>query len=93
MNRNLDSTAAVLGLGSRALRQRLRELGILTQTGDLASKHVGQGYLFADPRSRWNQAIHTYTHYSVVMVTERGVAWLVKQLGISISTQGKDGTA
>ena len=93
MNRNLDATAAVLGIKPRALRQKLRELGILTQTGDLAARHRDQGHLFADPRSRWNQAIRTYTHYSVVMVTESGVPWLAKQLGIIITTQHKDGAA
>lgn len=93
MNRNLDSTAALLGIKPRALRKRLRELGILTQTGDLASQHRDKGHLYSDPRSRWNKAIHTYTHYSVVMVTEQGVAWLAKQVGITISMHSKDGAA
>ena len=42
MNRTLDSTAALLGLKPRAFRSRLRELGILTQNGELASKHRDQ---------------------------------------------------
>ncbi|MCQ9422699.1 phage antirepressor KilAC domain-containing protein [Pseudomonas sp. LJDD11] len=93
MNRNLDATAAVLGIKPRTLRQELRKRGILTQTGDLAARHVGQGNLFADPRSRWNPAIRTYTHYSVVMVTEAGVSWVAKQLGITITDKSKDGAA
>ncbi|RMO12223.1 hypothetical protein ALQ47_00241 [Pseudomonas cichorii] len=85
MNRNLDATAAVLGIKPRALRKRLRELGILTHTGDLASKYRDQGYLYSDPRSRYNEAIRAYSHYAVVMVKEAGIPWLAKQLGITIN--------
>ncbi len=93
MNRTLDATAAVLGLKPRSFRKRLRELGILTQSSDLASKHRDRGYLYADARSRWNPSIHTFSHYSVVMVTEKGVAWLAKQLGVEVTQHTKDDAA
>ncbi|MBA4287522.1 MULTISPECIES: phage antirepressor KilAC domain-containing protein [unclassified Pseudomonas] len=92
-NRTLDETAAVLGLKPRKFRTRLRELKVLTQSGDLASQHRDRGYLFSDTRSRWNDHIRGYSHYAVVMVTEKGVEWLAKQLGIGIKAQNKDAAA
>lgn len=86
MHRNLDATAAILGLGPRKLRTQLRALGILTQTGDLACKYRDRGHLFVEPKQRWNKRIGAWAHYGVVMVTEPGVTWLAKQLGIGITT-------
>lgn len=85
MNRTLDETAALLGLKTRAFRTRLRELGILNSSGDLASQHRDRGYLFSDPRSTLIPSINKYRHYSVVMVKEEGVDWLAKKLGITIT--------
>lgn len=85
MNRTLDQTAAVLGLKPRAFRTRLRELRILTNDGDLASHHRDRGYLFSDPRVRWNPTIGQPVHYAVVMVKEDGIDWLAKKLGITIT--------
>ncbi|MBS7416993.1 hypothetical protein [Pseudomonas syringae] len=65
----------------RTFRAKLREIGVLTQAGELAPKHRDQGYLYVDSRSRWNKNIHAYSHYAVVMVKEPGVAWLSDQLG------------
>jgi hypothetical protein len=93
MNRTLDETAAVLGLRPRAFRTRLRELRILTAAGDLASQHRENGYLFSDPRSRWNPKIRQYSHYAVVMVKEAGIDWLAKQLGITVTAHKKDTAA
>lgn len=85
MNRTLDQTAALLGLKPRAFRTRLRELGVLTSTGDLTSAHRDRGHLFSDPRSRWNPTLRNYTHYAVVMVKESGVEWIAKKLNITIT--------
>lgn len=85
MNRTLDQTAALLGLKPRAFRTRLRELGVLNSSGDLASAHRERGYLFSDPRSRWNPTLHNYAHYSVVLVKEVGVEWIAKKLDIAIT--------
>lgn len=85
MNRTLDQTAALLGLKPRAFRTRLRDLGVLNSSGDLASAHRERGYLFSDPRSRWNPTLRNYTHYSVVMVKEASVEWIAKKLGIIIT--------
>lgn len=88
MNRNLNAAAAVLGLGPRKLRARLRELGILDSDGKLASGHRGRGYLFVDTRSFRKPSINGWKHYGVVMVTERGIGWLAQQLGIPVHPQG-----
>ncbi|MGS0736138.1 hypothetical protein ACVBEG_06100 [Pseudomonas sp. GG8] len=85
MNRDLAATAALLGLKPRAFRNKLREIGVLTQASELASKHRDQGYLYVETRSRWNENIRTYSHYAVVMVKEAGVSWLAKQLDITIN--------
>ncbi|MGY2094520.1 hypothetical protein [Pseudomonas simiae] len=85
MNRTLDQTAALLGLKPRAFRTRLRELGVLNSSGDLASAHRDRGHLFSDPRSRWNPTLGNYTHYAVVMVKESGVEWIAKKLDIAIT--------
>lgn len=85
MNRDLSATAAVLGIGPRKLRTRLRELGILNHQGALRPEHERRGYLYTDTRARWNPAIGTYSHYGVVMVTERGVGWLAKALDVPIT--------
>lgn len=85
MNRTLDQAAAVLGLGPRKLRARMRELGLLNHAGELISTERSRGRLFVDTRSRWNPAISTYSHYGVVMATEKGIGWLAEQLGITVT--------
>lgn len=84
-NRTLDETAALLGLKPRAFRTRLRELGILNSSGDLASQHRDRGYLYSDPRSTLIPSLNKCRHYSMVMVKEEGVEWLAKKLGIAIT--------
>ncbi|HCL4243137.1 TPA: hypothetical protein N2C49_003043 [Pseudomonas aeruginosa] len=94
MNRDIRHAAAALGVSERDLRNHLRQHKDLNQDGTLAAKHIGQGLLFMDPRSRWNPRLGQYTHYSVVMVTEAGIAYLAKRLGVSITvTQHKDDVA
>lgn len=94
MNRTIREAAAVLGLGERALRTRLRTEKVLNQDGTLAAQHIGKGHLFMDPRAHWNEKTGRYRHYSVVMVTEAGIDWLARRLGISITvTQHKDHVA
>lgn len=85
MNRNLDQAAAVLGIGPRKLRARLRELGLLNSYGELISTERGRGRMYVDTRSRWNPSIGGWTHYGVVMVTEDGLAWLARRLGITVT--------
>lgn len=87
MNRTLDETAAVLGLKPRVFRTRLRELGILNSSGDLASHHRDRGHLYSDPRSTVIPSLNKCRHYSVVMVKEAGVDWLAKKLGITITNK------
>jgi len=87
MNRTLDETAAVLGLKPRAFRAKLRELRILNSSGDLASHHRDGGNLFSDPRTVTVGKAKIPKHYSVVMVTEVGVQWLAKKLGITITNK------
>lgn len=87
MNRTLTQAAAVLGLKPTALRQQLRDLGVLTQMGELACKYRDKGHLYIDTRSRWNQSIGKHSHYAVVMATEQGMAWLAQQLGINVTNK------
>lgn len=84
MNRTLDQTAALFGIKPRSFRKALREIRILTSTGDLASQYRTSGHLFSDPRSV-QVAPNRLKHYAVVMVTENGVQWLAKKLGIAIT--------
>lgn len=94
MNRDLKAAAAVLGIRERDLRNHLRATGVLYPDGTLAAPYVGRGHLFMDPRSRWNPRLNAYTHYAVVMVTEAGIDWLAKRLGISITcTRDKESAA
>lgn len=85
MNRTLDQTAALLGLKPRAFRTRLRKLGILNSSGDLASQYRGREHLYSNPRSTLIPSLNKCRHYSVVMVKEDGVNWLAKKLGITIT--------
>ena len=85
MNRTLDQTAAVLGIKPRAFRTRLRELGILNSSGDLASQYRDQGRLYSDPRVRWNPTIGKPIHYAVVMVKEEGVKGIAQKLNITVT--------
>ncbi|MCY1301943.1 hypothetical protein D9M70_515800 [compost metagenome] len=94
MNRDLKAAAAVPGTRERELRNHLRNTGALNHDGTLAAAHVGRGFLFMDPRSRWNPRLNTYSHYAVVMVTEAGIDWLAKRLGITVTrTREKDSAA
>lgn len=80
MHRNVDQAAAVLGLKPSTLRQRLRELGVLNQMGELACKYREGPYFFVETRQRWNPHFNSYAYYGVVMVTEAGVGWLARKL-------------
>lgn len=84
MHRTLDATAALLGIGPRKLRGRLRDLGVLNHAGELECAHRDTGRFFVDCRSRWNRSINGWSHYGVVMTTEAGVAWIAGQLGIEV---------
>lgn len=85
MNRTLDQAAAVLGIGPRKLRGKLRDEGVINHAGELACRYRDKGHFYVDTRSRWNPSINTYTHYGVVMVTERGVAFLAALLNIPVT--------
>lgn len=85
MNRTLDQAAAVLGIGPRKLRRRLREIGVIDHEGTLAPAYRDKGHLYVDTRQRWNASIGSWTSYGVVMSTERGIEWLAGQLGITIT--------
>lgn len=85
MNRDLKTTASVLGIGERFLRSKLRELKLLNQAGELLLSPRTEGRLFTDTRARWSQSINGWRHYGVVMVTEPGVAWLAQQLVIKVT--------
>ena len=84
MHRDINQAAAVLGLKPSHLRKKLRDIGVLTQIGELHCTHREGTNFFVQTRSRWNKSINTYSHYGVVIVTEDGIAWIAKQLAINI---------
>ena len=85
MNRTLDQAAAVLGIGPRKLRKRLRDMGVIDHQGALACAYRDKGLLYTDTRQRWNPAIGSWVSYGVIMATERGVEWLAVKLGITVA--------
>lgn len=84
MHRDINQAAALLGLKSNHLRKKMRDIGVLTQIGELHCKHREGKNFFVQPRSRWNTSIQSYSHYGVVMITENGIAWIAQQLAIQI---------
>lgn len=86
MNRDLKSTARVLGIGERYLRDQLREMGVLNSARELVVTARTENRLFTSTRSRWNPSTNGWKHYGVVMTTEQGVAWLAEQLNITVTT-------
>lgn len=85
MNRTIPQAAAVLGIGPRKLRARMRELGLIDDDNKLVSRERDRGRLFIDTRMRPNSAIGGYSHYGVIMVTEKGMGWLAGLLGITVT--------
>lgn len=83
MHRDINQTAAVLGLNPHYLRKKLREIGVLTETGDLQSKHHGGKNFFLQPSRRWNTSLMEYLHYDAIMITGQGVSWIARQLAIN----------
>lgn len=84
MNRTVKEAAQVLGITEAALRKHLRERNALNRDGTLAAKHHNGGHLFMQPRVTTLKRSNIRKHYAVLMVTEAGIDWLAKQLGIEI---------
>lgn len=84
MNRTLDQAAHVLGIRESVLRAWLRGNGHLNKDGSLAARHIGAGNLFMEPRVTQPKHLGHRKHYAVLMVTERGIDWLVQQMSIAI---------
>ncbi len=93
MNRTLNQAAQVLGIRESALRAWLRNQGHLNKDGTLAAKHIGAGNLFMEPRVTQPKHLGHRKHYAVLMVTERGLGWLAKQLRIEIKEVPQKDTA
>lgn len=85
MNRTVKEAAQVLGITEAALRKHLRDSNALNRDGTLAAKHHNGGKLFMDPRVTTIKRLGRAKHYAVLMVTEAGIDWLAKQLGIVIT--------
>lgn len=93
MNRTLNQAAQVLGIREPALRAWLRDQGHLNKDGTLAAKHIGAGNLFMEPRVTQPKHLGHRKHYTVLMVTERGIDWLAKQMRIEIKEIPQKDTA
>lgn len=84
MHRDINQAAALLSLKPHHLRKKLRDIGVLTQIGELHCRHRQGTNFFVQTRSRWNPSIQSYSHYGVVMITENGIAWVAQQMAIQI---------
>lgn len=84
MNRTVKEAAQVLGITEVSLRAHLRASNALNRDGTLAARHIGGGKLFMDSRVPHPKKLGRARHYAVLMVTEAGIDWLAKQLGIEI---------
>jgi phage antirepressor YoqD-like protein len=84
MNRTVKEAAQVLGIRENALRAWLRTHGALHSDGSLAAKHIGAGNLFMEPRVTQPRHLGHRKHYAVLKVTEVGIDWLARQMGIQI---------
>ncbi|MGK8439041.1 hypothetical protein ACRS3X_17220 [Ectopseudomonas hydrolytica] len=94
MNRTVKEAAQVLGIAESRLRAHLRSINALNRDGTLAARHIGGGKLFMDPRVTEPKRLGIRKHYAVLMVTEAGIDWLAKQLGIEITeVPAKDSAA
>lgn len=93
MNRTLNQAAQVLGIRENALRAWLRAQGHLNKDGTLAARHIGGGNLFMEPRVTQPKHLGHRKHYAVLKVTERGIDWLAKQMGIAIKEIPQKDTA
>lgn len=93
MNRTVKQAAHVLGLRENALRAWLRTSGTLNKDGTLAARHVGAGNLFEEPRVTQPKQLGYRKHYAVLKVTERGIDWLARQMGIEIKEMPQKDTA
>lgn len=94
MKRTVKEAAQVLGIAESQLRAHLRAINALNRDGTLAARHIGGGKLFMDPRVTEPKRLGIRKHYAVLMVTEAGIDWLAKQLGIEITeVPAKDSAA
>lgn len=84
MNRTMKEAAQVLGIAESKLRAHLRESNALNRDGTLAARHIGGGKLFMEARVTHPKRLGRARHYAVLLVTEAGIDWLAKQLGIEI---------
>ena len=93
MNRTLPQAAQVLGIRENALRAWLRDNGHLNKDGSLAARHIGGGHLYMEPRVTQPKHLGHRKHYAVLKVTERGIDWLAKEMGIEITEIPQKDTA
>lgn len=93
MNRDITAAAAVLGIGPHRLRRKLRDMGVLTKSGELACAYRDQGRFLVETRQRWNAHISQHVHYGVVLVTEPGIQWLAEVLGKPVRQMPPRGAA
>lgn len=93
MNRTVKEAAQVLGIRENALRAWLRTAGVLNKAGALAARHHGRGNFYMDARSCQPARLGHRKHYAVLKVTEKGIDWVAKHMGIQITDTTKKDTA
>ncbi|EQM66093.1 phage antirepressor KilAC domain-containing protein [Pseudomonas tohonis] len=82
MNRTINQAAELLRQPPQQFRNRLKALGVLTKDSKLESRYEGSGYLFTRTKHYMNRGLGREVPYHVVMITERGIAYLAERLDI-----------
>ena len=81
MNLSLKQAAERLGLGHRALMQRMRDKGLLDKHNLPTNPAVTKEFLVTR-ESRWFHEKHGMQYKRTTRVTKIGISWLATQLGI-----------
>lgn len=81
MSRSLSQAAERLGLGHRKLMQRMRDLGLLGKDNLPANPEATKDFLVTR-ESRWYHEKLGMQYKRTTRVTDIGLPWLAKQLGI-----------
>lgn len=81
MSLSLKQAAERLGIGHRTLMQRMRDKGLLDKHNLPASPEMTKAFLVTR-EGRWFHEKHGMQYKRTTRVTDVGIHWLAKQLGI-----------
>lgn len=78
---SLKKAAALLGMGRNTLARTLRDEGILGEDNLPAGRYLGGPYLTVKTTT-YHHPVLGYTHGGKTLITERGLDWIAKRLGV-----------